>query len=128
MKTLIVTQILWIGIALNSYSQSKTRIHFLNQTDLIAIQKADKSYLKIINYSLVETAGDSLVFLSRNKPMTVRFEQGKNHYFLIRQIQQLNNPLTDDTYSVEELSEREFQLTLLANKRSPEPYKKIVID
>jgi hypothetical protein len=128
MKTSIITLLCFIGIVFRAHSQAKTRIHFLNQVDLVALQKSDKSYIKISNYTLVETAGDSLVFLSRNIPMTVKFEQGKNHYFLIRRVQQINNNLADDTYTVEEISERAFQLTLLTNKKSPVPYKKIVID
>jgi hypothetical protein len=128
MKTLKIFFIVLSLISFEGYSQDKTQIHFFNFRSGLAFQKPDKSYITINNYTLVETSKDSLTFITKGLPTTLHFEKGKKFYFFIKDYNTDRNSLLDDGVTVEEVSEMIFKLTLLANKRSPEPYKKIVID
>jgi hypothetical protein len=78
MKTII--SILFLSISSCGFSQT-TRVNFYNSTAAVALQKPDKSYITLKNYTLIEAEGGSLVFLNRKVLSTIKLEQGKEYFF-----------------------------------------------
>lgn len=73
-------------------------------------------------FSLIETQQDSLSFTNEDAPISIEIERGKNYYFLVITYTKYNGSIFSKIATkVEEVSKREFFLTLLMNKHGRKP-------
>ena len=124
MKTLklnIITALL-LSMSLCSFGQATSKVHILNTFGRIVVEKSPKNYIKLKGYSLIETQQDSLYFTNKDNPISIAIERGKNYYFLIITYKSYGgSSFTGPDFRVEEVSEREFFLTLLLNGHGRKP-------
>ena len=126
MKKLIVLTILSLLGYLNADAQTtaSTKIYILNASGgigkLLRIQPAGATKktidIKSSHWAIIQLNADSLGLLTNDKPYFMHFERGKSYYFVAH---------SDyfPVFLVNELSEREFLLTVHANNSGkPEEY------
>jgi hypothetical protein len=120
-STFLTITFLLLFASLRGFGQTISKIHFFNPSGRIIIEKFPDDYLKLKGYSLIETKDDSLFFTNEKSPMSIGIEKGKNYYFLVITYARSGNDYSISGLKVEEVSEREFFLTLLMNKHGRKP-------
>jgi hypothetical protein len=120
LKLLTITAV-FLFVSLCGFGQATSKIHFFNPSGRIIIEKFPDNYLKLKGYTLIETKDDSLFFTNEKAPMSIGIEKGKNYYFLVITYARSGNDVSRSGLKVEEVSEREFFMTLLVNKHGSKP-------
>ena len=113
---------------INVFSQATTaRVHIYNSSakgfDLQPYPKQNNNpfRVKANEYIVIEPLQDSLVFEVKGKPITMRFETGKNYYLKVhRDIYSLQNFTQNGSPAIEATTEYEFKWMLIVNDKSPE--------
>ncbi|TAE36342.1 MAG: hypothetical protein EAY79_11775 [Runella slithyformis] len=123
-KTLIFAFYLafWI-VPLAAYSQNSARlakVHIYNAAFAnIKIKTHPANSKEIViksgEYVLIQSSQDSLAFVSGKAVVYLKLEQGRNYYLRVTQ-SDIGEPILVRRHKViDEVTEREFQWTLLAN-------------
>lgn len=120
LKLLTITTTLLL-VSLSGFGQTTSKIHFFYPSGKLVIEKSKDNYLKLKGYSLIETQQDSLYFTNENAPLSIGIEKGKNYYYLIITYAYSGGSGSRSGIKVEEVSEREFFLTLLMNEHGRKP-------
>ena len=136
MKTLHLIFLLaaLVAVPCTGFGQNQTKLARIHLYSTVAWGLASDTKIKpypensetvgiITNrYVLIESAQDSLAFISGKKVMYLQLERGKNYYLIVSQ----PNSADDGFFRirrVNETTEWEFKWTLLVNDQSIVPHK-----
>ncbi|UFH56101.1 hypothetical protein [Spirosoma sp. KNUC1025] len=119
MKTLFALTVLGL-LVFSEVDAQTTKISIYNATGakLLRLQPAAPNSKTITirpyHWAVIQINADSLGFLFQNQPYFLHFERVKSYYYIAQ---------SEYVFVLKETSQREFHLTILANKAdSPDEY------